>query len=76
MITGFTEASHMFRDIWCLYKKYAARELDEVGLEGFRDQVREIYERYKTPFVKEILLAVVGEIERMTKFYDKRRKGE
>lgn len=76
MITGFTEASHMFRDIWCLYKKYAARELDEAGLEGFREQVREIYGRYRTPFAKGLLLAVVCEIERVAKFYDRRRKGE
>ena len=76
MIMGFTEVSRMFREVWRLYKKYAARKLDEAELVEFSDQVRVIYERYRTPFAKGLLLAVVCEIERVTKFYDRRRKGE
>ncbi len=76
MIMGFTEAGRMFRDVWSLYKKYAARKSDETELEELRDEVSVIYERYGTPFAKEILLAVVGEIERNAKFYDRLRKGE
>lgn len=75
MIMGFTEVSRMFRDVWGLYRRYAARELGEAELEEFGDKVSEIYERYKTPFAKELLLAVVAEIERAAKFYDSRRKG-
>ena len=72
MIMGFTEASRMFRDVWGFYRRYAVRELGESELEKFRDKVSE---KYKTPFAKELLLAVVAEIERTAKFYDSRRKG-
>lgn len=76
MITGFTEAVHLFQDIWSLYKRYAAKRLDGAELEKFVDNVSAIYEKYKTPFAKEILLAMVGEIERTARFYDEREKGE
>lgn len=76
MITGFTEAVHLFRDVWSLYKRYAAERSDEAELEKFMDKVNVIYEKYKTPFAKEILLAVVGEIERTAKFYYRREKGD
>ena len=76
MIMGFTEAARMFRDAWNLYKKYAARKVDKAELEEFTCKVGAVYEKYKTPFAKEIILAVVGEIERAAKFYDRRRKGE
>lgn len=71
MIMGFTEAGRMFRDVWSLYKKYAARRSDETELAELRDEVSVIYERYRTPFAKEILLVVVGEIERAARFYDR-----
>ena len=45
--------------------------MDEV-----RDCVSVVYEKYKAPFAKEILLAVVGEIERTARFYDRKEKGE
>lgn len=76
MIMGFREVARMFGDIWSLYKGYAVRRSDETELEKFMDQVSAVYEKYKAPFAKEILLAVVGEIERTVKFYDKREKGE
>lgn len=76
MIIGFTEAAHMFRDVWSLYKKYAARKLDDAELEEFTCKVGAVYEKYKMPFAKEVLLAVIGEIERVSKFYDKHSKGE
>lgn len=76
MIMGFTEAVHLFRDVWSLYKRYAVKRSDETELEKFMDKVSAIYEKYKTPFAKETLLAVVGEIERTAKFYDKREKGD
>ncbi len=76
MIMGFTEARRLFRDVWSLYKKYAARRSDEAELAELRDEVSLIYERYGTPFAKEILQVVVGEIERTAKFYDGQRKGE
>lgn len=66
----------MFKDVWSLYKKYAARRLDEAELEGFRDKVSEVYEKYKTPFAKKIFLALVDEVERTANFYDRRGKGE
>ncbi|EOS78973.1 hypothetical protein C817_03496 [Dorea sp. 5-2] len=76
MIMGFTEASRMFRDVWSLYRRYAARRLDEAGMDEVRDCVSVVYEKYKAPFAKEILLAVVGEIERTARFYDRKEKGE
>ena len=76
MIMGFAEAGRMFKDVWSLYKKYAARRLDEAELEEFRDKVREVYEKYNTPFAKKIFLALVDEVERTANFYDRRVKGE
>lgn len=76
MITGFIEAVHLFQDIWSLYKRYAAKRSNEAELEKFMGKVSAIYEKYKTPFAKEILLAVVGEIERTVRFYNKWEKGE
>ena len=76
MIMGFREAARMCGDIWSLYKGYAVKRSDETELEKFMDKVSAIYEKYKTPFAKEILLAVVGEIERTARFYDKQEKGE
>lgn len=75
MIMGFTEACSMFGDVWSLYKKYAVRRSDESELTELRDQVSVVYEKYRTPFAKEILLAVVGEIERTAKFYGGQGKG-
>ncbi len=76
MIMGFAEASRMFRDVWSLYRKYAARRLDDTEMEDFTCRVSDIYGKYKTPFAKVLLMAVVEEIERVSKFYEKRAKGE
>lgn len=75
MIMGFTEASRMFRDVWSLYKGYAARQLNEKELEEFVNKASGVYEKYRMPLAKDVITAVVGEIERTAKFYDNRAKG-
>ena len=71
MIMKFTDVSYMLSDVWNLYKKYAVRTLDDAELKKFSDEVEDIYNRYKTPFAKDIILAVISEIERSVKFFEK-----
>lgn len=69
MVMGVTEAFRMVCGMWGLYKKYAARRLDEKEMEQFTAEARDIYGRYRTPFAKEMVLAVANEIERNVKFF-------
>ena len=56
-------------------QEICSQEVGEAGMDEFRDHVSVVYEKYKAPFAKEILLAVVGEIERTARFYDRQEKG-
>lgn len=73
-IISFLEARHVFGDVWCLYKKYAVRKLSDKEIDNFTEEARQIHEKYKYPFVKEIVLAVIGEIERSVKHFEEERK--
>ena len=69
-----TNGFHFFLDLWSLYRKYAGRELMETELDAFREEAKEIYDRYGTLFAKEMLLAVISEIERNMKFFEEAEK--
>lgn len=69
-IISFFEAKDMFGDIWHLYKKYAVRELNSNEIDDFISTASQIYERYKYPFVKEVVLSVINEVERSIKHFD------
>lgn len=69
-IISFFEAKDMFSDIWYLYKKYAVRELSSNEIADFIKAASQIYEKYKYPFVKEVVLAVIKEVERSIKHFD------
>lgn len=76
-IMSISEAFSMFRDTWNLYKTYAGRWLDEAERENFRDDARKVYEKYQTPFAKELILAVINnEIDRTLKILEKREKND
>lgn len=66
-----TNGFHLFCDLWSLYRKYAGRKLTETELDAFREEAKWIYDRYGTLFAKEMLLAVINEIERNVKFFEK-----
>lgn len=69
-IISFLEAAHMFNDIWNLYKKYAVRKLSDEEIDDFTKEASQIHARYKYPFVKEVVLAVIGEVERSVKHFE------
>lgn len=67
-IMNFTDAYHILKDVWKLYKKYAARKLTDAELESFTVDAQMIYEKYKAPFAKDLILAVIEEINRTVNF--------
>lgn len=63
-VMNFTDAYHMMGDIWSLYKKYAACNLTNEEVAGFQEDASRLYEKYKSAFAKDFVLAVVEEIGR------------
>ena len=56
---------HLFCDCWKLYREYITRELEENTLDDFIKESGEIFRKYEQdPFTKDLLLAVINEIER------------
>ena len=72
-IMNISEAFSMFRDIWNLHKTYAGRWLYDAERDKLRDEAGKIYAKYKTPFAKELILAVINEIDRTLKILDKKK---
>ncbi len=70
-VMNFTDAYHMLGDIWRLYKKYAARKLTDDEIALFTQEAQKVYEKYKTVFAKDVVLAVIGEIGRTASWYAK-----
>lgn len=66
---AFLEAAHLFQDCWRLYKKYfSMQSLDRSTWEKFIGETNLILHRYrKEPLAKDILVAVISEIERKEK---------
>ena len=61
-------AFQLFCDCWNLYRKYILRTANEETLERFKKETEEIYAKYeKEPMAKEMLLAVINEVERKEK---------
>ena len=67
---SFMEVWHMLREVWNLYKKYAVRKLSEKELESLVLEASSIHKKYKYPFTKEIMIAVVNELERSVKHFE------
>jgi hypothetical protein len=65
------DVSRLLGEVWNLYKKYGVRKLNDGELEKFSEESKVLFEKYKTPLAKDILLALVGEIERSAKFFEK-----
>lgn len=65
----FFEAAGLFRECWGLYRKYYGRKgMNESVCQQIYDEVEEVYCRYeKSSFAKDMLLAVMYEIEVMDK---------
>lgn len=73
-IMNFTDACRMMKDVWKLYKKYAARKLADVELESFIVDAQVIYKKYKTPLARDIVHAVIEEIGRTADFMENREE--
>ena len=65
-IQSGTEEFELFRDFWNLYKENAIVENNDAYFEKVIQDTDRFYQKYKTPFAKELGIAVVNEIERLT----------
>lgn len=72
-VMNFIDAYHMMGDIWSMYKKYAACNLTDGEVAAFQEEAGRLYEKYKSAFAKDFVLAVVEEIGRTV---DVLQKGE
>lgn len=62
----FLEAAGLFADCWDAYRKYYGKELNDDICEKFTGEMGLLYEKYgKQRLAKELILAVIGEIERV-----------
>nr|WP_155885747.1 hypothetical protein [uncultured Schaedlerella sp.] len=58
----------MFRDSWGLYRKYYGQEKDREMWERLIEEADGLYAKYgKQPFAKEMIAAVISEVERIDK---------
>ena len=55
----------IYTDAWKLFKKYSNPIEDEEFWDSLQQEVQLVYEKYKTPFSKEILVNTVNEIDRI-----------
>ena len=62
-----TEEFELFRDAWNLYKNNALVEDNAEYFEKVIQDTEEFYQKYKTPFAKELGIAIMNEIERKYK---------
>lgn len=69
-----TEAFKMIGDMWGLYKNYAGRKLSDEDYEVFVDETIRLHGKYKTTFSKDIVLAVVNEIDRSSRYFGEEKK--
>ncbi len=64
----FLEAARLFGDSWGLYRKYYGQEKNREMWEQFVEEAKELYKKYgKQPFAREIIVAVISEVERIDK---------
>lgn len=57
--------NNLFNDCYKLYKYFSQTELNDNDLLKFVESADVIYKRYNTDFAKEMLVAVVNEIDRV-----------
>lgn len=58
----------LFCESWNLYRKYILTELNEDELDSFTEEADKIFKKYdQTPMAKDLILAVINEIERKEK---------
>lgn len=62
-----TEEFELFRDFWNLYKENAVVENNDAYFEKVQQDTDKFYQKYKTPFAKELGIAVANEMERKWK---------
>ncbi len=55
----------IYTDAWKLFKKYAEPVEEDAFWDSLQQEAREIYEKYKTAFAKEIIVSTVNEIDRI-----------
>lgn len=61
----FLEAAGLFADCWDVYRRYYGKELNDGICEQFTSEMGFLYEKHgKQRLAKELILAVIGEIER------------
>ena len=61
-------AFQLFCDCWHLYRKYILKTANEEVLEGLKKKADKIFKKYdEKPLAKELLMAVLNEIERKEK---------
>ena len=60
-------AFQLFCDCWHLYRKYILKTANEEVLEGLKNEADKIKKYDEKPLAKELLMAVLNEIERKEK---------
>ena len=63
----------MFTEVWSFYKKYACRQLSDQERDAAVAESQELHGKYKTNFCKELVLAVIDQLD-LTQKYLKARK--
>lgn len=64
MIMAFRDVFCLLKEMWNIYKKYAAQYMDDMRIETFINEMNAVYEKYQSPLAKDIALALIAEIER------------
>lgn len=64
MVMAFRDVFCLLKDVWNIYKKYAAQHMNDMIIESFTDEMNSVYEKYQSPLAKDIILALISEIER------------
>lgn len=66
-IPSGTEEFELFRDFWNLYKENAIVENNDAYFEKVLNDTEAFYQKYKTPFARDLGVAIVCEIKRKCK---------
>lgn len=66
-IQSGSEEFELFRDFWEIYKDNAIAENNKAYMEKVVEDTDWFYAKYKTPFAKDLAVALVSEMERKYK---------
>lgn len=61
----FLEVADLFKDCWKLYRKYYGHRMSEALWEQCLQERSALYQKYQTPMARELISAVISELERM-----------